>query len=189
MTTPKNRLSPIQAALHQAAEPSVTSCGARREGRKTPRSAASTARTIKAKSTHTHELTCIATPDSKGSHRQRIQRVFVYIAEAPLLSGLQRADDRVARGVKMLGRVLVLGRVAAADVAAAHAQAQVHPGIAHRQALLAALRAGRDGLHALQMLAGHVQLRLGDTIRNSCQGVRRNWHGVAYGVPETLYTN
>src|ERR1700737_356056 len=160
MTTPKSRLSPIQAALHQAAEPSVTSRGPRREGRKTPRSAASTARTINAKSTHTHELTCIATPDSKGSHRQRVQRVFVYIAEAPLLAGLQRADDRVTGGVEMLGRVLVLGRVAAADVTAAHAQAQVHPGIAHRHALLAALRPRRDSLHVLQMLAGHVQLRM-----------------------------
>src|SRR6267143_2566485 len=160
MTTPKSRLSPIQAALHQAAEPSVISWGPRREGRKTPRSAASTARTINAKSAHTHELTCIATPDSKGSHRQRVHRVFVYIAEAPLLSWLQRAHDRVARGVEMLGRVLVLGRVAAADVTAAHAEAQVHPDIAHRKALLAALRAGRDGLHALQMLAGHVQLRM-----------------------------
>src|ERR1700687_5255329 len=61
MTSAKTRLSPIQAALHQAAERRVTSCGARREGRNTPRSTASSARTINAKSTHTHGLTGIAT--------------------------------------------------------------------------------------------------------------------------------
>jgi hypothetical protein len=39
--------------------------------------------------------------------------------------------------------VLVLRRVAAADVAAAHADPQVDPDVAHRQALLAPLSAGR----------------------------------------------
>src|SRR5438270_3189289 len=61
MMTAKPRLSPIQAALHQAADRSVTSRGPRREARKTPRSTASSARTRNAKSTQSHALTCIVT--------------------------------------------------------------------------------------------------------------------------------
>ena len=41
--------------------------------------------------------------------------------------------------VEVLGGVLVFGGVAAADVAALHAQAEMHPGVAHLQALFAAL--------------------------------------------------
>src|SRR6201993_4113874 len=43
--------------------------------------------------------------------------------------------------VKMLGRVLVLGRIAAADMATLETQPQVHPGVVHFEALLAALAA------------------------------------------------
>ena len=41
--------------------------------------------------------------------------------------------------MEMLGGVLVFRGVAAADVAALHAQAEMHPGVAHLQALFAAL--------------------------------------------------
>src|SRR5205807_9542121 len=58
------------------------------------------------------------------------------------------------------GGVLVLRRVAAADVAALEAEAEVDPGVAHLQAFLAAVRRvggavvlrGRDGV---QVFAGH----------------------------------
>jgi len=46
----------------------------------------------------------------------------------------------VLHGMKMLGGVFVLGRIAAADVAAAQTQAQVHPAIPHFQAFFASLR-------------------------------------------------
>src|SRR5437763_11980824 len=59
---------------------------------------------------------------------------------APVLARLNGSHDRMLHGVKVLGRVLVLGRVAAADMPACHAQAQVHPDIAHLQAFLAATR-------------------------------------------------
>jgi hypothetical protein len=42
--------------------------------------------------------------------------------------------------MEMLGGVLILRRVAAADVAAFQTQAQVNPGVAHFQAFLAAVR-------------------------------------------------
>jgi hypothetical protein len=64
---------------------------------------------------------------------------FIHKAPAPVLPGLDRPHDRVLSAVKMLRCVLVLGGVAAADVPALHAQAKVHPGIAHLQALFAAL--------------------------------------------------
>ena len=41
--------------------------------------------------------------------------------------------------MKMFGGVLVLGGVTAPHMPALHAQAQVHPGIAHLQALFATL--------------------------------------------------
>src|SRR3712207_8146531 len=41
-------------------------------------------------------------------------------------------DQRVLRGVEVLGGVLVLGRVAASDVAAGQTQAQMHPPVAGR---------------------------------------------------------
>ena len=41
--------------------------------------------------------------------------------------------------VEMLGGVLVFGRIAAAHVTTLHAQAQMHPGVAHFQALFATL--------------------------------------------------
>ena len=41
--------------------------------------------------------------------------------------------------MEMFGGVLVFRGVAAADVAAFHAQAKMHPGVAHFQALFAAL--------------------------------------------------
>jgi hypothetical protein len=46
----------------------------------------------------------------------------------------------VLGGVKVFGGVLILGRIAATDVAATQAQAQVDPFIAHLQALFAAVR-------------------------------------------------
>ena len=46
--------------------------------------------------------------------------------------------------MKVLGGVLVLGGVAAADVAADETFPQVNPGIAHLQAFFAALATGLD---------------------------------------------
>jgi len=59
------------------------------------------------------------------------------------------------RGVKVLGGMLVLGFVAAADVSAGPAQAQMHPGIAHLEAFLAAFAARPVGLHQIEVIALH----------------------------------
>jgi hypothetical protein len=63
---------------------------------------------------------------------------FVDEAPAPVFAGFEGAHDGVLGAVEVLGGVLVFGGVAAADVAAFHAQAEMHPGVAHFQALLAA---------------------------------------------------
>jgi hypothetical protein len=65
---------------------------------------------------------------------------LVHVAPAPVFPGLERLDDRVAGRVRVPACVAVRGRVAAADMAAGHAQAQMHPARPGPQALLAALR-------------------------------------------------
>jgi hypothetical protein len=59
----------------------------------------------------------------------------------------------MARGMEMLRRMLVLGGIAATHVAADSAQPQVDPGIAHFQALLAALSFRFDVSYLVQVLA------------------------------------
>jgi hypothetical protein len=54
-------------------------------------------------------------------------------------------------GVKMFCGVLVLRGVAAADVTATQTQAEVHPGVAHLEALFAAFGLGLDALDLIEM--------------------------------------
>lgn len=46
---------------------------------------------------------------------------LVHIAPAPRFTGLNRPDDGVMRGVKVLGSVLIFGGVTAADMTAGEA--------------------------------------------------------------------
>src|SRR5439155_22063604 len=62
---------------------------------------------------------------------------LVEVAPAPVLSRLGGADDRMTGLVHVRGRVPVGRGVAATDLAAAHAHAQLHPARADLQALLA----------------------------------------------------
>lgn len=62
---------------------------------------------------------------------------IVDVAVGPALAGLERADDRVLARGRMGARVLAGRCVAAADVAAAPADAQVDPTPAGPQAVLA----------------------------------------------------
>jgi hypothetical protein len=65
----------------------------------------------------------------------------VDVAVAPLFARLEGFDDCVLRLMKMLRGMFILRRVAAADVAADFTQAQVHPCVAHAQAVFAAFGA------------------------------------------------
>src|SRR5436189_3212863 len=61
---------------------------------------------------------------------------LVEVAPAPVLPRLGGANDRMTGLVRVRGRVPVRRRVAATDLAAAHAHAQMHPARADLQALL-----------------------------------------------------
>src|SRR5580765_168180 len=89
-----------------------------------------------------------ARPDAEGN--------LVDVAPAPVLAGLRRADDRMAALVGVRGRVLVRRGVAAADLRARHAHAQMHPAAADLQALLATLDLVREGreLDLVEVAAG-----------------------------------
>src|SRR2546427_10296841 len=65
---------------------------------------------------------------------------LIDVAPAPALPGLGRLHDRVAGRLEMPRRVPALRGIAAADVAAGQAHAQLHPGIARLETALAAFR-------------------------------------------------
>jgi hypothetical protein len=88
------------------------------------------------------------------------------------------------RRVIVLGSVLVLGIVATADVAAGAAQAQVHPRIAHLQALLAAIAARPVRLDAIEMAAIHSGDVFPDDVRCPQVRPRRVAAGLAQGAPQ-----
>ena len=62
--------------------------------------------------------------------------------------------------VEMLGGMLILRIVAAADMTTDEADTQVHPGVTHFQALLAAIGARRDLAYLVKMttLCCHISL-------------------------------
>ena len=59
------------------------------------------------------------------------------------------------RRLKVFRCVLVLGRVAAADVSAGHAETQVEPGVADLQAVFTAIGAGRYFFDLVEMRTSH----------------------------------
>ena len=69
-----------------------------------------------------------------------LDNVLIDVTPAPIFAAFQRLDDGVLGLVIVLGRVLVLGLVTAADVPAGETYAQVHPGIAHCQTFFTAVR-------------------------------------------------
>jgi hypothetical protein len=74
----------------------------------------------------------------------RLHDDLVHVAPDPILVRLEGLDEWVLRGMEVLGGVLVLGRIATTHVAADQALAQVHPRLAHLQALLAPFGAWLD---------------------------------------------
>jgi hypothetical protein len=83
----------------------------------------------------------------------RARNHFVDIAPDPVFSGLDRTDQGMAALVKMLGGVFILRRIAATDVPAYHAHAQMDPGVAHFHALFTDVSVSGRELDLIQMLA------------------------------------
>src|SRR4029077_7445522 len=70
-----------------------------------------------------------------------VEHYFVHVAPAPVFTRLERLNDGVVDGVKMLRGMLVFGIVAAAHMAAGKAETKMHPVIAHLEAFFAAASA------------------------------------------------
>ena len=69
--------------------------------------------------------------------RHGLEHRLVDKAPAPALAGFERSDNRMAGRVEMLGRVLIGRLVAAPDVTAREAKAEMDPAIAGLEAFLA----------------------------------------------------
>jgi hypothetical protein len=78
----------------------------------------------------------------RAGQSTRLKHNLVDVAPGPVFTGLEGFYEGVLGGVKVFGGVFVLRRIAAADVAAGEAQAQVDPGVAHLQTFLAAFGLG-----------------------------------------------
>lgn len=76
----------------------------------------------------------------KLRNRKKLQKEVIYITPAPVLAGLEGADQGVVRGMKMRGRVFILRVIAATDMTADKAEPQMYPAVAHFQTLFTTLR-------------------------------------------------
>jgi hypothetical protein len=61
----------------------------------------------------------------------QLQLKIIDIAPPPRFAGLERLHDRMIGGVEMFGCMFIFGRIAAADVSAFPAQAQMDPAVSH----------------------------------------------------------
>jgi hypothetical protein len=64
---------------------------------------------------------------------------FIDVAPAPVFSGLQGPDNRMAGGVKMFSGVAIGRRIATADVPAGETETQMDPCRTNHQAFLATI--------------------------------------------------
>jgi hypothetical protein len=74
---------------------------------------------------------------------------LVDIAPDPVFTRFERLNERMIGGMEVFGRVLVRGRIAAANMTADLAQTKVDPPVAGLQAFLAALRGARFDISKL----------------------------------------
>jgi hypothetical protein len=91
---------------------------------------------------------------AENGRNSGLKQKFVHVAPQPVFAGLDRLDDGVPGGVKMLSGVLVFRRIATADMAAFETEAQMDPGIAHLEALFATLGVRLGVFRLLQVNAG-----------------------------------
>jgi hypothetical protein len=98
-----------------------------------------------------------ATSDWLCSSRWRyrgLEEQLIDVAPTPILARLEALHDRKLRPVKVLRRVLPLRLIAASDMAAFLAEAQVNPVHAERETFLATVRSFRDDVaHLIDMAA------------------------------------
>jgi hypothetical protein len=78
-----------------------------------------------------HSFLAAEYPGCCGFVYQLTDESFVDITPTPVLPRLKRLDNWVRRLMEVFGGMLVLRRVAAANVAALQTETQVHPAVAH----------------------------------------------------------
>ena len=99
-------------------------------------------------------MTLVTCPWFRSGNRlnaRLIDKYFIYIAPAPVLTRLEGLNDGMFALAKVFGGMFVLRGIAAPNVAAAEAFPQMDPGIAHLQALLAAAATRFDLPHFSQV--------------------------------------
>jgi len=76
---------------------------------------------------------------------------LVDITPTPVFSRLKRLDNGVVRRMEVLGGMLVLRRIATANMPAFETEAQVYPRISGFQTILTAIRTGCDSSYLVKM--------------------------------------
>jgi hypothetical protein len=104
-----------------------------------------------------------------------LEHDLVDVTPAPVFAGLEGLDNRVVGRVEMPGRMLVFRRVAAADVSTNEALAQMHPGVANFQTILAAVCAGGDISYLVKMSTRLCHLLLPSLSRDSSLIIKQAW--------------
>src|SRR5438105_15313033 len=92
-------------------------------------------------------------PTDRVESRRQLHRQLVDVAPAPILAGLDRRHDGMMRRMEMHSRVPILRVIAATDMPAGSAQAQMNPGVAEPEALLATATTRPIGPPEIQMTA------------------------------------
>jgi hypothetical protein len=72
----------------------------------------------------------------------KLEHYLVNVTPTPVFIRLEGLDNRVVCRVEMLGGVLILRRIAAADMPAFETESQVYPRIPDSQTILTAIRTG-----------------------------------------------
>ena len=86
---------------------------------------------------------------------RRLEHDLVDVAPAPVFTGLEGLDNGMASRMEMPGSMLILRGVAAANMPADKALAQVYPGIANFQAILAAISTRRHFSNLVEVRTNH----------------------------------
>jgi len=86
-----------------------------------------------------------------GSQFLGAQLQFIDITPAPIFARFKRTHDRMGGSVKVLCGMFVFGRIATTNMTAGETHAQMHPRVAHLEALFTTFGVGLRGFDVLMM--------------------------------------
>src|ERR1700730_9001935 len=94
-------------------------------------------------------------PGAEAAASRTLEHDLVDETPLPIFTGLKRLNDRMSGFAKVFGRVFVLRGIAAADVSAFEAHAQMNPLVAGLEAFLATGCARLNVVYVVEMRALH----------------------------------